>query len=241
MLYRTEVKYLLIGVVVLGALAAFSDTQPANTMMDGLTHALQSAIGLGVVGVFVSAFIASSTFLVHIPFTALLLVVAATYGSFMDRLWLGVASGLGAGLGEATAYLTVQKLSHSVAAPEESRLIHRLNQMLDERPRLTPMAVFAIAASPLPDYMVLIPVALANIPLRELLLALFSGKLLHTLSLIALIGLLPKRVGTSFLFTFGVLALAIVFMLYQMEKKRASGEPADAQECSSHSSRMSSR
>jgi hypothetical protein len=102
---------------------------------------------------------------------------------------------------------------------------------MDAKPRLTRVVIFLVAASPLPDTTVVMPLALVRYGLRRAAFPLFIGKFVHNV-LLALIFYgfaswaadnVSREASTDV-----ALAIAVVFMLlvgYSAEKARA-GSPA---------------
>lgn len=220
---RLEIKYLIVTVIVLVATVLLTHTSAVANLEAALTGLFRGAITFGMVGVFVAAVLANAAFFIHVPYTAMMLVVAATMADFMDRAWLGLAAGLGAGVGEILSYLLVGRIAHSLTDLQASRFVQWLHGWLEQHPYRTPLAIFIGAITPLPDDLLLVPLALADYPVRRLIVPLFLGKIMHTLALVVVIDWLtfgPAQVG--FDFTIGVLVLAIVVALYRSEKQRTS-------------------
>ena len=105
---------------------------------------------------------------------------------------------------------------------------------VDRRPRLTTFAIFGIAASPLPDTTVVMPLALVRYGMRRAALPLFLGKFVHNVLLALLFygfaswsaDHVSEQASTDL-----ALAVAVVFMLlvfYSAEKSRAGAAPSGA-------------
>jgi hypothetical protein len=222
-----ELKYAIITIlvtvvfIVLHAADAFSGVN--NTVKSGVDW----LAGLGSIGVFFLALIANASIIIQIPYTLPLLSAALGGASFPSMMLLGVASGLGAGIGALAGYKVADTVAGRSPSPPSGRVFGWLARNVDRRPRLTRFVIFGIAASPLPDTTVVMPLALVRYGLRRAALPLFLGKFVHNV-LIALIFYafaswsadhVSEEATTDL-----ALAVAIVFMLlvlYSAEKARA--------------------
>ena len=113
------------------------------------------------------------------------------------------------------------------AAVPDGRVFRWIARNVDRRPRLTTFAIFGIAASPLPDGTVVMPLALVRYGMRRAALPLFLGKFVHNVLLALLFygfaswsaDHVSEQASTDL-----ALAVAVVFMLlvlYSAEKNRA--------------------
>ena len=219
---RIELKYGLILAGLLVAMVFLSNTAPVMMMEQWTNGFMQSFVAMGAIGVFIFSFIANAAYMVNIPYTILMLVVAATTTSLTDQLLLGVITGLGAALGASVSYMAVHKMANPPASEPENGFAAKLEQLIRNHPRLAPAVVFAGALTPLPDDPIFVYLALNRYPLRKLLVPLFTGKVIHALTLIALLGLFnPGQLEVGFNSIFPLLVLAIVFARYQSEKSNS--------------------
>ncbi len=225
--WRIEIKYVLLGILILAGGVVFSHSAAASTIAQQIAQSLQAVAGLGLFGVFAGALIANATVGIHIPYTALMLTIAAVYDSLTAKLLLAVASGLGASTGEFVSYAVAYQLSGTLHA---SALIARLYRLIARYPHLTPLAVFVGAVSPLPDDVIIVPLALAKYPLRKILVPMFSGKILHNVGLIFLFEFVAHTYSAApqarFDLSLGVLLFSGLIVLYQLEKDQAAADLA---------------
>jgi hypothetical protein len=217
---KTEIKYAAIAVGLLCVMFIFAHTPPALILEQNLTALMQAVVSWGAIGVVLFAFAANAAYFINIPYTILMLIVAATYGLLNARLWLAVATGLGAAAGASLSYLVIYKLAQSAGAPTDGGN-GKISQLMRKHPRLAPAAVFLAALTPLPDDPIYAYLAYTGYPLRKLALPLFTGKVLHALSLIMVLGLFaPDQLNIGFASLFPLLILTLVFGLYRMEKSK---------------------
>ena len=176
-----ELKYSAIAVlivavfVVLHAMGGFSDVN--NTVTDGVDR----LAGLGSIGIFLIALIANLSILVQIPYTLPLLSAALGGASLQSVMMLGLASGLGAGIGAVASYKVADALVAKSSIVPEGRLFRWIGRNVDDRPRMTSFAIFLVGVSPLPDGAVVVPLAVVRYGMRRLAVPLFLGKLVHNL------------------------------------------------------------
>jgi len=178
-----ELKYAAIAVsivalfVLLHALGAFSGVN--DTVTDGVDR----LAGLGSIGIFLIALIANLSILVQIPYTLPLLSAALGGASLQSVMTLGLASGLGAGVGAVASYKVADALVGKNPRMPEGRLFRWIGRNVDDRPRATALAIFLVGMSPLPDGAVVVPLAVIHYGMRRLAVPLFLGKLAHNLLL----------------------------------------------------------
>ncbi len=102
--HRIEIKYLLIGAVVMGTLVALDRSQVLGNLDHVVTDILDATKGLGAVGMFLVALVSNCAIFVQIPYTLPLLSAAISGSSLGNLLILGAAAGIGAGFGEIIKY-----------------------------------------------------------------------------------------------------------------------------------------
>src|SRR5262245_19345481 len=211
-----ELKYAIIAVlvtilfIILHVADAFRGVN--DTVQDGVDHLAR----LGSIGVFLLALLANASIIIQIPYTLPLLSAALGGAGFVTMVILGVASGLGAGTGALIGYKVADTVVGKSPAPPDGRVFRWLARNVDAKPRLTRFVIFLIAASPLPDTTVVMPLALVRYGLRRAAFPLFLGKFVHNV-LIALIFYwfaswaaehMSQETSTDV-----ALAIAVVFML----------------------------
>jgi hypothetical protein len=231
-----ELKYAAIAVtivllfVILHAAGAFRGVN--DTVNDGVNR----LAGLGIIGIFLIALVANLSILVQIPYTLPLLSAALGGASLQNLMGLGLASGLGAGIGAVASYKVADALVTKTPRVPDGRVFRWVAQNVDDRPRATSFVIFLIGLSPLPDGAVVVPLAVVRYGMRRLAVPLFFGKLCHNL-LLALVFYafaswsaqhVSQKSSTEL-----ALLVAVLFMVlvgYHAEKARAQMRDADAPE-----------
>jgi hypothetical protein len=227
-----ELKYAIIAVLVTILFIALHLAGAFSGVNDTVQEGVDRLARLGSIGVFFLALLANASIIIQIPYTLPLLSAALGGAGFVSMMILGVASGLGAGFGALAGYKVADTVVGRSPIPPEGRVFRWLAHNVDSKPRLTRVVIFLIAASPLPDTTVVMPLALVRYGLRRAAVPLFVGKFVHNI-LMALIFYgfaswsvdhVSQKASTDL-----ALAVAIVFMLlvaYSAEKARAGAAAA---------------
>jgi hypothetical protein len=225
--YRIEVKYLLLFGLVVGALFSLESFGLLNGLNAGVTDFLTATEGLGAIGMFFVALVANCSIFVQVPYTLPMLSAALSGSDTGEMLVLGLAAGVGAGLGEMIKYLVAGRVLAQKPDLARSGLFRWVTRLVGERPRLVKGVVFVWAGSILPDDTVVIPLAMVRYGLRRIALPLFAGKVFHNM-LFAMIFLWATdwaanqaRNGVSVDFALVIMLVFVFMVLYQVEKARS--------------------
>ena len=226
-----ELKYAAIAVLLFALFLVLRASDAFKGVDDTVTEGVDRLARLGSIGIFVIALIANVSIIVQIPYTLPLLSAALGGASLESLLILGLASGLGAGVGAVLSYKVADAFVSRTPTGPPGRLYRWIADNVDERPRSTRAVIFLVAASPLPDGAVVVPLAVIHYGLRRLMVPMFLGKLVHNLVLALLFSLfaswardhVSQKASTDL-----ALAVAVLFMVlvaYHAEKARTA--PAD--------------
>jgi hypothetical protein len=224
-----ELKYALITIVVIAGFIVLHVTNALSGVNDTVTDGVDRLARLGSIGQFVIALIANESIILQIPYTLPLLSAALGGADLGSMLILGLASGLGAGIGSVLAYKVADTVVVKSHAEPDGRVFRWIARNVDRKPRLTSFVIFLIALSPLPDTTIVMPLAMVRYGMRRLAVPLFLGKFLHNVLLALLFALfaswaennVSEQASTDL-----ALAVALVFMLlvaYHAEKARVAG------------------
>jgi hypothetical protein len=219
-----EIKYLLLGVVALGALGYLSRTAAFDGIAGAVEGFLTATSKLGLIGIFAGALLANMTVVINVPYSLMVLPFAMVNNNPLYWLLLAVVQGTGSTLGKLFSYQVTTNLAQHLEALSKSGLYRWIKHTIERRPRITPLYVFFAGATPLPDDVVVIPLAMIAYPVRKLALPLLAGKVLHSFTLIALfagaVGLVDGHTapGIKIDLMVGLLVIAALVVLYQGEK-----------------------
>jgi hypothetical protein len=233
--YRLELKYVAIAVAAIAGLFALEVLDLLAGLDEAVTDFLTATEGLGAVGMFVAAAIANCAILVQIPYTLPVLSAALSGADLGEMLVLGVAAGLGAGVGEVIKYTVADRVLSRRPDLARSAMYRRTARIAEERPRLVNVLVFVWAASILPDDGVILPLAMVRYGWRRIAVPLFTGKVVHNV-LIALLFFYASdwagsevKGGVRVDLALGVMVVFVLLVLYQVEKSRAYEAAPDGQ------------
>ena len=122
----------------------------------------------GYVGFFLISIFGNLTVIFPAPYT----IIIYAGGVSLDPILLGLVCGLGAGIGEFSAYL-VGRGGRQLIEEKYGKRLESAKRLIQ---RYGALAIFIFAATPLPDDMLLIPLGLIKYDLKKALLACFLGK-----------------------------------------------------------------
>lgn len=228
--YRIEIKYLCFTAIAIGFVIFLTQSSALQGVQDGTEDLIdwvaneEGLIG-GSIGLFILALIANTSLLVQVPYTVPLINIALVTDSVLKLLILSIFTGMGAGIGEINSYIIARGLSAPIGSPDDSRLYRWLKETIEKRPRSIPILVFIGAVTPIPDDLVIWPLAIAKYPIKNILFPMFTGKIFHNFvfALIAFYGVKltdPNETTVRVDWTLGILVLFVLYIMYQIEKVR---------------------
>jgi hypothetical protein len=226
--YAVIAVLLVVLFIVLRATGAFTGVN--ETVNRGVNRLAQ----LGTIGIFIIALVANVSIVIQIPYTLPLLTAALGGASFKSMLFLGIASGLGAGIGAVVSYKVAEALVGRTPPGHEGRFARWINRNVDRRPRMTKVVIFSVAASPLPDGAVTVPLAVVHYGMRRLIVPLGLGKFVHNIAFATvcwLFGSWATHHVSRSASTGVALGVAVIFMLvvaFNAEKARITARHAEA-------------
>lgn len=232
--HRVEVKYVVIGVVLIGALITLDRTHVLGNLDHAVVDVLDATEGLGAVGMFLLALVSNCAVFVQIPYTLPLLSSALGGASYAEMVLLGAAAGVGAGFGEVIKYHVAHRVLSKKPELNRSGLYQWVLRQAEEKPKHVKWIVFLWAGSVLPDDTVVIPLAMIKYGLRRIAVPLFLGKVFHNVLFASIFYALSDtaddlvRSGLRIDLAFGLLVTFMLIVLYQVEKAlHHRAEPSD--------------
>jgi hypothetical protein len=182
-LWLLRTKYAVLAVAIAVALALLQETNALSVVNAVVDQFLDLAARFGAPGMFVAGLVGNASVLVQVPYTLPLLSVALDGATLPHLLVLGLACGIGAGVGEVISYLIADAiLTHTPGLPD-SRVYQWIERNTEQHPVLTKLAIFVWAVTPLPDDTVIVPLAMVDYGVRRIALPLFTGKVVHNLAI----------------------------------------------------------
>ncbi len=137
----------------------------------------QVSVIMGYPGSFLMSFVGNATILVPFPYIAVPFMLGGltdpgTHEFMFDPFIVGIASGIGATLGEMTGYAIGHAGGHLI---DDSRRGGFLS-LIEKHPHLTPLVLWFLAVTPLPDDELIVPLGVVRYPWWKVFLPQLVGK-----------------------------------------------------------------
>jgi len=129
------------------------------------------AVQWGYLGVFIFSIIANATIILPVPYALAILTLGM---AGLNPLWLGIISGVGAAIGELTAY-ALGYAWRSAMTEERKEKLEKARRLLGKSAVLV---IFVFSATPLPVDVISIPVGMMGYPIWKVFPAFLAGKII---------------------------------------------------------------
>jgi membrane protein YqaA with SNARE-associated domain len=138
---------------------------------------LDVSLLLGYEGAFIISIIGNATILVPFPYIGVAFILGglreeATMTFIFDPWLIGLISGIGAMLGEMTGYL----IGYGGGKLIDETQTNAFKNYVESHPKATPFVVWFLAATPIPDDVLLVPLGAARYSWWKIVLAQLLGK-----------------------------------------------------------------
>lgn len=229
---RLELKYAGVAGLLAVLLLIISTNPVFSPVESDLLAALETAVGIGLAGLFAIAFMSNLVVIVNIPFMLVALPWVVADPSPAGMLLFSLSTGIGAGLGKLIAYALAERVAARFELVSSSLLPALISRQIKRRPRFVPALVFLAAGTVLPLDPVLLPLLLVGYPVRSVAAPLLLGKIAQSLTMALVIGSMSASLGVgggmNVDVTLGVVLGTLVLIAYQIEKGRMSHPPLEA-------------
>jgi membrane protein DedA with SNARE-associated domain len=232
--YRLEIKYCLLTILLISGLIWLASNHALDGLQGSVDRFMDDMAGLGIVGVFLVALIANGSLLIQVPYTLPMLSVALYSDNLLELVALGVATGVGAGLGEIVSYAIAYNIAAQIQELSKSALFRWIRRTIHEHPGSIPILVFIGALFPIPDDLVIMPLAMISYPIRKLMFPMFTGKIIHNLSVAFVFHYATDSVADQVRgdvdvdLSLGILIVFVLIIAYQVEKVRQKEDKSAA-------------
>jgi membrane protein YqaA with SNARE-associated domain len=225
---RVEIKYVIITLVLAGSLILMVSNNVFDGLEDHVNALTGNLAGYGAAGMFLIALPSNATLVIQVPYNLPMFSLVLYSNTLSEAIWIGAATGLGAGIGEVLSYAMARVIIASVADVENSALFRWTKQHIEHCPGLIPYLVWFASAVPVPDLVLIVPVAMVNYPWRKMIVPMVTGKVLQN-AILAVIsyyaadrasGLVSSGVNIDIAAI--VMLLFVIIIAYQIEKSRLS-------------------
>ena len=181
---RKSDRLLLLSMVVILVYLVLSILFPGLVSPFGVVYRLllDFSLLLGYPGAFLISVIGNATILVPFPYVG----VAFILGGLRDGIvfvfdpWLiGIVSGIGAMIGEMTGYF----IGYGGGTLIDNEKTSAFKKYVDAHPRATPFVIWFLAATPIPDDVLVVPLGAARYSWWKVALAQLLGKTTFLMSI----------------------------------------------------------
>lgn len=176
---RKSDRVLIVSLIALAVYFVLSITIPdiASPFIIAYNWLLEISKIMGYFGPFIVSLIGNASFLFPIPY----MMVTFFLGGFTDTAtglflfdpWLvGIISGLGATIGEMSGYL----LGYGGRRLIDEDQRNGFSEYIEAHPRATPLVIWLLAITPVPDDFLIVPLGAAKYPWWKVAVPQFIGK-----------------------------------------------------------------
>ncbi|MBN1565557.1 MAG: hypothetical protein JXA10_17060 [Anaerolineae bacterium] len=225
--YRIGIKYTLLtgmmlaGMALLNWAGAFKGVEgQVNRWMDRLTD-------WGYVGLFIIGLFSNMTLIIMVPYAIPLLTLSIYADSIGEVIGLGIAIGMGSGMGEVVSFAVAHTLLSHVNDLEKSSLFQWTRRTINRYPATIPFFVWLASATPVPDLVIIVPLAMIQYPWHKLILPMITGKIVQNVVMALVYRSAADFAQTlvsediNFDMTASFMIMFVMLLLYQIEKARA--------------------
>lgn len=179
--FGKEERFLLVSFVVIALYVWLVTSVPAvRAFVDHLWGWLVSlSAAQGYIGGFIAAFLANFSIVVPIPYTVVIVLIAA---AGINPLLLGIISGLGAGFGESSSYI-LGYFGRSLTNDVYRKNLDILRRLIARRRWYVYLILFLIGATPIPDDIFIVPLGFIRFGFLSMLIPVALGKMVITIFL----------------------------------------------------------
>ncbi|MHA1950528.1 MAG: VTT domain-containing protein [Candidatus Thorarchaeota archaeon] len=145
---------------------------------------LDLSLILGYSGALILSFIGNATILFPFPYIGVPFIMGGltdeVTSNFVFDPWLiGVVAGFGALVGEMTGYL----IGYGGGKLIDQQQTNGFRNYIESHPRATPVVIWFIAATPIPDDVLIVPLGAARYPWWKVALPLYVGKTMFMMAI----------------------------------------------------------
>ncbi|RPI99594.1 MAG: hypothetical protein EHM39_06230 [Chloroflexi bacterium] len=231
---RIEIKYGLILLGLVGGLFLLASYHVFDGVEAQVNSTMAKAATYGAVGVFLIALGSNWTLIIQVPYNLPMFTLLLYADSPWEVLLIGTATGLGGGCGEALSYGIARAVITRVDDLENSALFRWTRKQIGRRPMLIPFLVWFVSAVPMPDALILVPVAMVKYPWRKLIAPILIGKVMQNNYVAFLFyfatswasGLVSADINIDL--AASIVAIFVIVIAYQIEKARLTERDAVA-------------
>lgn len=225
--YRIEIKHTIITAALLGILATLTSMHVLDGAERWVNSAMDALVKWSYAGLFLIGLLANITLVFMIPYAIPLMTLSVYADSVFEVILLGVAAGVGAGIGEITSYAVAHTIVRHVEDLEKSALFRWTKRTIERDPRLIPVFVWLASATPAPDAFIIVPLAMIQYPWRKMIVPMIGGKIVQNTLMALVYRYATNQVSNlvssdvNFDMTITLMILFIMLIAYQIDKAQS--------------------
>ncbi len=226
MRYQLEFKYGVILLLLSALLILVGRLEELKGIHTAFDTFFDQMLALDVLGGFLLALVGNATLVIQVPYTLPMLSAAFYSHDTLKVVALSIGTGVGAGIGATISYSLVHRITAKIDGLSRTTAYQLMEKTVRKYPASIPTLIFVIVATPIPDVLIILPLAMTAYPARKVFLPILTAKVAHcmVLALIAhysadtLSGMISSGVRVEFALL--LLVGFVLLMAYQVEKGR---------------------
>lgn len=226
--YQLEMKYLGILLLTSAALILAGQRKEFRAIHEAMSVFFDQMLKLDVLGGFLLALVGNATLVIQVPYTLPMLSAAFYSDDTLEVIALSIGTGIGAGIGATFSYSLAHRLTANIESLSQTALFQFVDKAISRYPTSIPLFIYVIVATPIPDMLIILPLAMTTYPTSKVFLPILSAKISHcmVLALIAHYSAdsMSGMISNSARVEFALLLLVgfILLLAYQIEKGRGA-------------------
>jgi membrane protein YqaA with SNARE-associated domain len=224
---RIGLKYTLFTVIILVVLGVLAAEDVFAGIENSVNSAMDTLADYGLIGMFTIALFSNMTLVIQVPYNLPMFTLIVYADSILDVLALGVATGIGSGIGATASYAVARTIVARVEDLEKSALFRWVKSKMERHPILIPFLIFLGSGTPVPDFSFIVPLAMIKYPWKNVLIPMVAGKIFQNVIIALLFRYAANSANTlvanslNFDLTAGIVIIFLMVIGYQIEKGRA--------------------
>jgi len=222
--YRIEIKHSVITLAILGGMGWLGSVGVFDGVEKQVNNFMETLTDYGYVGLFFIGLVSNVTLVFLIPYALPLFTLSIYADSILEVVALGTAAGVGAGIGEVTSYAVAHTIVANVDDLEKSALFRWTRRTIEQHPRVIPVFVWLASATPAPDLVIIVPLAMIQYSWKKMIVPMITGKIFQNV-VMALVYRYAADAAESlvsrdinFDMTASITIIFVMFIVYQIEK-----------------------
>ncbi|TXT55982.1 MAG: conserved membrane protein of unknown function [Candidatus Thorarchaeota archaeon] len=184
-LQKTDLIFLFVlSLIGLYSLISFMFPNTFNLIITSYEIVVSFSLFVGYPGAFVISLLGNATILFPFPYIGVPFILGGirdgVSGVFLyDPIIIGIVAGIGATIGEMTGYL----IGYAGGCLLDQENVSGFRRYADSHPRSIPLLIWFLAATPIPDDVLLVPLGASKYHWMKVLIPQLIGKIMFLLTI----------------------------------------------------------